>query len=116
MRGTETLRRWVGRSFRNRIFVTVLAAALVPLLACGGLLLHLQVVRAEESLAQEAAGQLADLEDALQGFWDGCQQNFQALVGSTVVHSALRRGGRGLPHPLPGALPQDGGPAPLRPL
>lgn len=93
MSRTEKLRRWVGRSFRNRIFVTVLAAALLPLLACGGLLLRLQMVRAEESLAQEAAGQLADLEDALHGFWTDCRQICQTLAESTVVHSALRRGG-----------------------
>ena len=28
----ETIRAWVGRSFRNRIFVAMLAATLLPLL------------------------------------------------------------------------------------
>ena len=58
---TDILRAWVGRSFRNRIFVAMLAATLLPLLVCGGLMLNLQVVRSQESLAQESHAQLAAL-------------------------------------------------------
>ena len=50
----EIIRAWVGRSFRNRIFVAMLAATLLPLLVFGGLMLHLQMTRSQESLAQES--------------------------------------------------------------
>lgn len=89
----DALRAWVGRSFRNRIFIAMLAATLLPLLACGGLMLNLQVARSQESLAREAHAQLAALGGALDGFRDSCRDIARALSDSTVVRSALRRGG-----------------------
>lgn len=89
----DILRAWVGRSFRNRIFVAMLAATLLPLLVCGGLMLNLQVVRSQESLAQESHAQLAALGAALDGFRETCRDIAGSLADSTVVHSALRRGG-----------------------
>ena len=111
---TDILRAWVGRSFRNRIFVAMLAATLLPLLVCGGLMLNLQVVRSQESLAQESHAQLAALGAALDDFRETCRDIAGSLADSTVVHSALRR--RGLPHPLSGPLPHHGAPAALCPL
>ncbi len=90
---TDILRAWVGRSFRNRIFVAMLAATLLPLLVCGGLMLNLQVVRSQESLAQESHAQLAALGAALDDFRETCRDIAGSLADSTVVHSALRRGG-----------------------
>lgn len=87
------MKRWIRRSFQNRIFVTMLLAALLPLLLCGGLMLRLQVVRSEESMAEQARTQLAGLEDALARFQGDCRKAAAALADSTVVHSALRRGG-----------------------
>ena len=89
----ETFRAWVGRSFRNRIFVAMLAATLLPLLVCGGLMLNLQVTRSQESLAQESHAQLAALGGALDDFRDACRDIARTLSDSTVVRSALRRGG-----------------------
>ena len=89
----ETIRAWVGRSFRNRIFVAMLAATLLPLLVCGGLMLNLQVTRSQESLAQESHAQLAALGGALDDFRDACRDIARTLSDSTVVRSALRRGG-----------------------
>ena len=89
----ETIRAWVGRSFRNRIFVAMLAATLLPLLVCGGLMLNLQVTRSQESLAQESHAQLAALGGALDDFRDACWDIARTLSDSTVVRSALRRGG-----------------------
>ena len=90
---TDILRAWVGRSFRNRIFVAMLAATLLPLLVCGGLMLNLQVTRSQESLAQESHAQLAALGGALDDFRDACRDIARTLSDSTVVRSALRRGG-----------------------
>lgn len=87
------MRRWIHRSFRNRVFVTMLLATLAVLLLCGGLMMRLQVERSEDSLAREAAQQLAGLEEAWGGFQDACRGTLEQMTGSTVVHSALRRGG-----------------------
>ena len=89
----ETFQAWVGRSFRNRIFVAMLAATLLPLLVCGGLMLNLQVTRSQESLAQESHAQLAALGAALDDFRETCRDIAGSLADSTVVRSALRRGG-----------------------
>ena len=87
------MRTWVRRSFRNRIFVTMLLAALLPLLLCGALMMRLQIVRSEERLEEDARTQLAELSEALDGFRDLCEEAMEELTGSTVVRSALRRGG-----------------------
>ena len=87
------MRPWVRRSFRNRIFVTMLLAALLPMLLCGVLLMRLQIVRSEEHLTRDAQSQLADLRAALDSLGSACSQAAGELAASTVVHSALRRGG-----------------------
>ena len=48
------MKGWIGKSFRNRIFVTMLLSIMLPVLLCGALLLRLQVVRSERNLAQQA--------------------------------------------------------------
>lgn len=87
------MRTWVRRSFRNRIFVMMLLAAFVPLLVCGVLMLRFQMVRSEGSLAAEAVEQLAALEGALSELQGRCERAVGELCSSTVVRSALRRGG-----------------------
>lgn len=86
------MRAWIGRSFRNRVFVTMLLGTLGVLLLCGGLLMRFQVVRSEDSLARQAAGQLAELARTLEDFRGECRRTLEQMAGSTVVHSALRRG------------------------
>ena len=92
-RGGVVVRAWLRRSFRNRVFVMMLLAAFVPLLVCGPLMLCLQVVRSEESLAAEADEQLEALEGALSDLQGRCERAMGELCSSTVVRSALRRGG-----------------------
>ena len=41
---------WIRRSFRNRIFVTVLIMALLPLIFCNILMMHFQIQRSESNL------------------------------------------------------------------
>ena len=84
---------WVRQSFRNRIFVTVLLAILLPLLLCGALMMRLLIVRGEESLAGEAEEQLSALSASLRGLQEDCGAVIGQLTDSTVVRSALRRGG-----------------------
>jgi len=87
------VRTWVRQSFRNRIFVTVLLAILLPLLLCGALMMRLLIVRGEESLAGEAEEQLSALSASLSGLQEDCGAVIGQLTDSTVVRSALRRGG-----------------------
>lgn len=56
-------------------------------------MLNLQVTRSQESLAQESHAQLAALGGALDDFRDACRDIARTLSDSTVVRSALRRGG-----------------------
>ena len=54
VRGGGTVKRWIERSFRSRIFLTVLLAALVPLLLCDLLMTRVMIVRSERLQAAEA--------------------------------------------------------------
>ena len=89
------MRKWIRSSFRNRIFVTMLLSALVPLLLGGALMLRLQVERIESGLARQAEEQLADLGGAFGRVCRSCGEMAAELADSTVVHSALHRGGGG---------------------
>lgn len=87
------MKEWIRRSFRNRMFVTVLSATLLPLILCGVLMMQLQLLRSEISLQKQAEGQLAELERVLEDTCAACERMTGQLVESTVVRSALRRGG-----------------------
>lgn len=87
------VRTWVRRSFRNRIFVTMLSAILLPLLLCGALMMRLLIVRSEESLAAEAEEQLTAISAAVEDLQEDCGAVIGELMDSTVLRSALRRGG-----------------------
>lgn len=84
---------WIGKSFRNRIFVTMLLSIMLPLLLCGALMMRLQVVRSERRLDAEAQGQLLSLAQAVTELENACRETLGKLSDSTVVRSALRRGG-----------------------
>lgn len=83
---------WFRRSFKNRIFITVLLVTLLPLLFCDVLMMQIQRIRNESSLAGEAKQQLTSLEDALDDTCLSCRQAAGALCSSTMVRSALRQG------------------------
>lgn len=50
------MRAWLERSFRNRIFLTVLLVALVPLLLCDVLMTQVMIFRSEHTLRTRRAG------------------------------------------------------------
>ena len=89
------MKKWIQRSFRNRIFITMLLTALIPLLLGGALMLRLQVERIESSLAQQAELQAGVLLGTLEHVFSNCEQMTKTLSGSTVVRSALHRGDSG---------------------
>ena len=87
------MRAWIERSFRNRIFITVLLVALVPLLLCDLLMTQLMIERSERMLRQEAQSESAALGEQLDGLLALCTETMRSLAESTVTRSALRRGG-----------------------
>ena len=87
------MREWIERSFRNRIFSTVLLVALVPLLLCDVLMTQVMIARSERTLAGEAQEELAALGGALDEALRRSAQTAEELAASTVTRSALRRGG-----------------------
>ncbi len=91
------MRTWVRQSFRNRIFVTVLLAILLPLLLCGALMMRLLIVRGEESLAGEAEEQLSALSASLSGLQEDCGAVIGQLTDSTVFGFWPSGGAAGTP-------------------
>ena len=87
------MRAWLERSFRNRIFLTVLLVALVPLLLCDVLMTQVMIFRSEHTLRTDAQEEMALLTTQLDALLTDCGDVTRALAGSTVTRSALRRGG-----------------------
>lgn len=85
--------KWIKRSFRNRIFVTVLLVTLLPMLLCDVLVMQLAIGNSQELLYQQAMDELELLEQELDTMLEQADDLTQALSVSTVVRSALRRGG-----------------------
>ena len=78
------MRAWIARSFRNRIFITVLLAALVPLLLCDLLMTQLMIERSEQTLRQEAQTESAALGEKLDELLALCTGTARSLAESTV--------------------------------
>ena len=87
------IRAWVQRSFRNRIFLTVLLVALVPLLLCDVLMTQVMIARSERALRLSAQAEMTQLSGRLEQLLTQCGEAAQELASSTVTRSALRRGG-----------------------
>ncbi len=81
---------WIRRSFRNRIFVTVLIMALLPLIFCNILMMHFQIQRSESNLTNEAEKQLSQLTEALDSLCLSYEQMTDDLCHSTAVRCVLR--------------------------
>lgn len=87
------MRDWIKRSFRNRIFVTVLLVTLLPMLLCDVLVMLIAIGSSESMLYQQAGEELEELERRLDALIEQVDEVTADLAGSTVVRSALRRGG-----------------------
>lgn len=89
------MKNWIERSFRNRIFLTVLLVALVPLLLCDVLMTQVMIARSEYALRTDAYAEMTELTGKLDDVLAQCADRAEALAQSTVTRSALRRGGDG---------------------
>lgn len=86
------MRAWIQNSFRNRLFVTLLLATLLPLLLCDVVMMRVIVARDEQSLAGQAAEELAGLHGELDWLLGQLEAVSGGLARNTAVRSALRRG------------------------
>ena len=87
------MRAWLERSFRNRIFLTVLLVALVPLLLCDVLMTQVMIFRSEHTLRTDAQEEMALL--TAQRSKDNTSQ-----VGACIVsreNKILSMGYNGMP-------------------
>lgn len=84
---------WIRRSFRNRIFMTVLLVTLVPLLLCDVFMMQMVVRRSENGLDLQARQEMEGLFQSLDRALGEIGSPIGELCGSTVVRSALRREG-----------------------
>ena len=87
------MREWIKSSFRNRIFVTVLLVTLLPMLLCDVFVMQIAISSSEDMLRQQAMEELERLEQKLNAMIEQADEITSELAGSTVVRSALRRGG-----------------------
>ena len=74
------MRAWLERSFRNRIFLTVLLVALVPLLLCDVLMTQVMISRSEHTLRTDAQEEMALLTTQLDALLTDCGDVTRALV------------------------------------
>ena len=83
---------WIRKSFRNRIFASVMLITLLPILLSNVLLLSYQVRRTGRDQKRAAEAILTNSRDRLCERTDQMDQVAETLARSTVVHSVLRRG------------------------
>lgn len=85
------MRAWIRRSFKNRIFITVLLVTLLPLLFCDVFMMQIQKVRTESSMARQSEAQLTELVNTLGDTCTAFRDVSEKLCTSTMVRSALRQ-------------------------
>ena len=83
---------WMKSSFRNRLFVTLLLATLLPLLLCDVVMMRIIITRNERALAEQASAGFARLHEDMDWLLDELESAADCLAANTAVHSALRRG------------------------
>lgn len=87
------MKEWIKSSFRNRVFITVLLVTLLPMLLCDIFIMQISMVLSRRQLRQQAAVELSQIERRLDEAYAGVAATTGDLAASTVVRSALRRGG-----------------------
>ena len=84
---------WIRKSFRNRIFASVMLITLLPILLSNILLLSYQVQQTGRDQRLSAEEMLAGSRDRLCELTGQMDRVAETLAKSTVVRSVLRRGG-----------------------
>lgn len=86
------MRDWIRRSFKNRIFITVLLVTLVPMLLCDVFIMQISMRRSGDMLYAQAQSELDTAAGIIDSALDTVDGVTAKLVGSSVIRSALHRG------------------------
>lgn len=84
------MKRFLNLSFRNRLFIAILAASLIPLLICSALLLQTFRIRMTAAERSEAEGSLSAAEDVLDGLYLDFESAAQAVTVDEIVIGAAK--------------------------
>lgn len=83
------MKHWIRRSFKTRIFYTVLLVSLLPLVICDVIMLPILIAHSETKIAQESRQQMALSQDALSGLAESLNDALLALAQDEAVRGAL---------------------------
>ena len=83
------MKHFFDRSFRNRLFAAFLAASLLPLILCSGMLLQILRVRLEDTARKEAEEQLDSVSAALEQLCQQCTQPALSVQRDSILSQAL---------------------------
>lgn len=86
------MRDWIRRSFKNRIFITVLLVTLVPMLLCDVFIMQISMRRSGDMLYAQAQSELDTAAGIIDSALDTVDGVTAKLAGSSVIRSALHRG------------------------
>ena len=86
------MRDWIRRSFKNRIFITVLLVTLVPMLLCDVFIMQISMRRSGDILHAQAQSELDTAAGIIDSALDTVDGVTAKLAGSSAIRSALHRG------------------------
>lgn len=86
------MRDWIRRSFKNRIFITVLLVTLVPMLLCDVFIMQISMRRSGDMLYAQAQSELDTAAGIIDSVLDTVDGVTAKLAGSSVIRGALHRG------------------------
>lgn len=86
------MRDWIRRSFKNRIFITVLLVTLVPMLLCDVFIMQISMRRSGDMLYAQAQSELDIAAGIIDSALDTVDGVTAKLADSAVIRSALHRG------------------------
>lgn len=88
------MKHWIRRSFKTRIFYTVLLVSLLPLVVCDVIMLPILISHSETKIAQESRQQIALIRDALSELTESLSDALPLLAQNDTVRGALTAGTR----------------------
>lgn len=81
--------RWIRRSFKTRIFFTILLVSLLPLIICDVIMLPILIAHSEQKLSQESAQQMRLIQTAFTDMTKALDQTLLTLSRDETVYTML---------------------------
>ena len=91
------MKKWIRRSFKIRIFFTVLLVSLLPLLICDVIMLPLIIAWSESQLAEQARQQLNAARQDMGSLFQAFEGATASLGDNSAVRGSLPGGPAGGP-------------------